>query len=67
MKVFYIRVSTIEQNEARQLEQAKEFGAEKIFIDKASGKNQDRKALKEMLSFVREGDLVCSSDLSRIA
>lgn len=67
MKVFYIRVSTIEQNEARQLEQAKEFGAEKIFIDKASGKNQDRKALKEMLSFVREGDLICCSDLSRIA
>lgn len=67
MKVFYIRVSTIEQNEARQLEQAKECGAEKIFTDKASGKNQERKALKEMLDYVREGDTVIVSDISRIA
>ena len=67
MKVFYIRVSTIEQNEARQLEQAKELNADKIFIDKATGKNTDRKALKEMLSYVREGDTVIVSDISRIA
>lgn len=67
MKVFYIRVSTIEQNEARQLEQAKEVGAEKIYTDKASGRNQERKALKEMLDYVREGDTVIVSDISRIA
>ena len=67
MKVMYIRVSTVEQNEARQIEQSKEVGAEKIFIDKATGSNTDRKALKEMLSFVREGDTVIVSDISRIA
>lgn len=67
MKVFYIRCSTEEQNEARQIESAKEVNAEKIFIDKASGKNADRKELKEMLSFVREGDTVYCSDISRIA
>ena len=67
MKVFYIRVSTENQNEARQVEQAKEVNAEKIFIDKKSGKNTDRKALKEMLDYVREGDQVIVSDISRLA
>lgn len=67
MKVFYARCSTIEQNEARQIKQAEEIKAEKIFIDKASGKNAERKQLKEMLSFVREGDTVICSDISRIA
>lgn len=67
MKVMYIRCSTEEQNEARQLETAKEIGAEKLFIDKASGKNADRKFLKEMMEYVREGDTVYCSDISRIA
>ena len=67
MKVFYIRVSTVEQNEDRQIETAKEVKAEKIFIDKATGKNTNRKELNEMLNFVREGDVVIVSDISRIA
>ncbi len=67
MKVMYIRVSTVEQNESRQIEQSKEVGAEKLFIDKATGSTTDRKALKEMLNFVREGDIVIVSDISRIA
>lgn len=67
MKTFYARVSTEEQNEARQLEKAKEIGAEKVYIDKASGKNADRVELKKMLDFVRVGDTVYCSDISRIA
>lgn len=67
MKVFYARVSTIDQNEARQLKMAEEVGAEKTFLDKASGKNQDRKSLKEMLNFVREGDIVITESISRIS
>ena len=67
MKVFYARCSTIDQNESRQIKQAEEIKAEKVFIDKASGKNVERKQLKEMLSFVREGDTVICSDISRIA
>lgn len=67
MNVMYIRCSTEEQNEARQIESAKELGIEKLFIDKASGKNADRKALKEMMNYVREGDTVYCSDISRIA
>ncbi len=67
MNVMYIRCSTEEQNEARQLEAASELGIKKLFIDKASGKNADRKFLKEMMAYVREGDTVYCSDISRIA
>lgn len=67
MKVFYIRCSTEEQNEARQIASAEEVKADKLFIDKASGKNADRKFLKEMMAYVREGDIVYCSDISRIA
>ena len=67
MKVFYVRVSTEEQSEARQLLIAKEVGAEKIFIDKASGKNLDRNGFKEMMSFIREGDSVSVESLSRLS
>lgn len=67
MRVGYVRCSTIEQNEARQLKMMKEQNAEKIFTDKASGKNTDRKAFKEMMSFVRSGDIVIVESISRIA
>lgn len=67
MKVFYARVSTEEQNEERQIQAAAECNAEKIYIDKQSGKDTNRPQLKEMLSFVREGDIIIVSDISRIA
>jgi DNA invertase Pin-like site-specific DNA recombinase len=67
MKVFYIRCSTVEQNEARQLAMAQEHCANRVFVDKASGKNTDRAELQKMLSFVREGDTVICESFSRIA
>ena len=67
MRVGYVRCSTIEQNEARQLKMMEEQKAEKLFIDKASGKNTDRKAFKEMMVFVRAGDMVIVESISRIA
>lgn len=67
MKVFYIRCSTVEQNEARQETMAREQNAEKVFMDKASGKNTDRAELKRMLDFVREDDVVITESISRIA
>ncbi len=67
MKVFYARCSTVEQNEARQLQTAHEIGADKIFVDKASGKSADRPELKKMLDYVREGDTLYCSDFSRLA
>ena len=67
MKLFYARCSTIDQNEARQLQTAQEVKADKGFLDKLSGKNTDRPQLKEMLAYAREGDTVIVSDLSRLA
>ena len=67
MRVFYVRCSTIEQNEARQLKMAEGQNAEKVFVDKASGKNTNRAAFKEMMAFVRAGDTVVVESISRIA
>ena len=67
MLIGYVRVSTEEQNEARQIVALQEKGVNKLFIDKKSGKNADREALKEMLAFVRDGDTVITESISRIA
>ena len=65
----YARVSTVEQNEARQLV-AFEGYSEKItktFIDKMSGKDTNRPQLQAMLDYVREGDIVVVAEFSRLA
>lgn len=67
MKVGYVRVSTVEQNEERQVLAMKEHGVDKVFIEKASGKNANREKLEEMLGFVREGDVLYVSEFSRLA
>lgn len=67
MKVAYVRVSTAEQNEARQLEALEKHGIEKWYTEKVSGKDTNRPKLKEMLEFVREGDTVYIHDFSRLA
>lgn len=67
MKIGYVRVSTKEQNTARQEELMKSLGVDKMYIDKISGKNTDRPALLEMLGFVREGDSVIVESISRFA
>ena len=67
MRVAYVRVSTVEQNEARQLEALKKYDIEKRYIEKVSGKDTNRPKLQEMLDFVREGDTVYIHDFSRLA
>ena len=67
MKIGYVRVSTEEQNTARQDVLMEELGVEKVFTDKASGKKKDRPGLKEMMAFVREGDIVIVESISRFA
>ena len=67
MRVGYVRCSTLEQNEARQLVMMEEQKTEKLFIDKASGKNTDRQEFKAMMAFVRSGDFVIVESISRIA
>lgn len=67
MRVGYVRCSTAEQNEARQLKMMQEQQVEKVFTDKASGKNTDREAFKAMMAYVREGDILITESISRIA
>lgn len=66
-KVGYVRCSTVEQNEARQLRMMEEQQAEQVFVDKASGKNTDRPEFHKMMSYVRSGDVVIVESISRIA
>ena len=67
MNLAYVRVSTVEQNEERQIEALKKFNIEKWFTEKVSGKNMDRPKLQEMLDFCREGDTIYIHDFSRLA
>ena len=63
--VAYIRVSTTEQNTDRQLADT-EINFDKVFEDKASGKSTERKGLKDMLDYVREGDVVHVHSIDRL-
>ena len=65
--IAYIRVSTIDQNEARQKEALKPYNIDKWYIDKASGKNTDRPKFKEMMNYIREGDTIYIKDFSRLS
>lgn len=67
MKVGYVRISTKEQNTARQDVLMEELGVEKIYTDKVSGKNMERPELHKMMDFVREGDVVIVESFSRFA
>lgn len=63
-RIGYQRVSTLIQNTARQLDG---IPLDKIFTDKASGKDTNRPELKSMLEFVREGDTVYVHSMDRLA
>lgn len=63
-KIGYIRVSSFEQNESRQLDQQ---NLDRTFTDKASGKDTNRPQLQELLQFVREGDEVFVHSMDRLA
>lgn len=68
MKVGYVRVSTDDQNTARQEVIMAELGVEKVYLEKVSGKSQKgREQLEAMLQYVREGDVVVAESISRIA
>lgn len=66
-KLGYVRVSTVEQNEARQVEALEKAGVERWYIEKISGKNMERPELQKLLDYAREGDTVLIHDLSRIS
>lgn len=63
-RVGYIRVSSFDQNTERQLDGLK---LDRVFTDKASGKDTQRPQLDALLQFVREGDLVIVHSMDRLA
>ena len=67
MRIGYVRVSSLDQNPDRQIEELKAQQVEKIFMDKISGKSTDRPELQKMLSFIREGDTLIVHSLDRLA
>lgn len=67
MKIAYVRVSSADQNEARQVEALKKYDIEKWFVEKVSGKDMNRPELQRLLEFAREGDTVYVKDFSRLA
>lgn len=67
MQIAYIRVSTIVQNEQRQVEAMQRYNIEKWFIEKVSAKDTNRPKLQELLDYAREGDVVHIHDFSRLA
>lgn len=63
-KIGYVRVSSIDQNPERQLENIQ---LDRIFTDKASGRDTQRPQLEALLAFAREGDVVVVHSMDRLA
>jgi DNA invertase Pin-like site-specific DNA recombinase len=63
-RIGYVRVSSVDQNDARQLDGVE---LDKTFTDKASGKDTNRPQLTTMLEFVREGDHIYVHSMDRLS
>lgn len=66
MKVGYVRVSTVDQNEARQIEAMKTDGVEKIYMDKKSGKDFNRPEYQKMIASLQKGDILVIHSIDRL-
>ena len=66
-KVAYVRVSTTEQHEDRQISALEPYKIDKWFREKISGKNTERPEFRRMMEYVREGDTVYVEDFSRLS
>lgn len=63
-RIGYVRVSSFDQNPERQLEQ---LAVDRVFTDRASGRDTRRPELERLLAFVREGDTVVVHSMDRLA
>ncbi len=63
-RIGYVRVSSYDQNAGRQLEH---LDADRVFTDKASGKDADRPQLKALIAYAREGDTIVVHSMDRLA
>ena len=66
-KIGYIRVSSKDQNEARQVAALEPFNIDKWFIEKISGKNTNRPEFQSMMNYVSAGDIIYINDFSRLS
>lgn len=62
----YARVSSKDQNEARQYIALRKFGADRIFLDKQSGKDFDRPAWRELMKQMQPGDILAVESIDRL-
>ncbi|MGA2150620.1 MAG: recombinase family protein [Geobacteraceae bacterium] len=66
-RIGYARVSTREQNLDSQIDQLRQTGCTKVFTDKISGTSRDRPGWNELLVYIRPGDSIVVTDLSRMS
>lgn len=68
MRYGYVRVSTADQNEERQVKKMLDLGIDEqcIFIDKASGKNLERDSYKKLMGIIVSGDEIVLDSLDRL-
>jgi DNA invertase Pin-like site-specific DNA recombinase len=66
-RIGYVRVSSVDQNEARQIEALADLHIDKVFTDKASGKNMERPKLQAALDYMRDGDVLVVLSMDRLA
>ncbi len=66
MKIGYVRVSTVDQNEDRQIKAMQEDNVEKIYMDKQSGKDFNRPEYKKMISELQQGDVLVLHSIDRL-
>ena len=64
----YVRVSSTDQNENRQMIAMKEAGVpeDNVFMDKQSGKDFERPSYKKMVRRLKEGDLLYILSIDRL-
>ena len=66
-RIGYVRVSSVDQNEARQVEALAGLHIDKVFTDKASGKDTKRPHLQAALDYMRDGDVLVVHSMDRLA
>lgn len=63
----YARVSSPSQNLDAQIDSLKQVGCQKIFTDKVSGTQKDRSGWNELMSYIRDNDILVITELSRMS
>jgi DNA invertase Pin-like site-specific DNA recombinase len=67
MKIGYARVSTIDQNLERQIDQLEQYDCDQIYKEKITGTKFNRPELQKILDSLRKNDIVVVTELSRLS